>query len=155
MGCLGGTYTAFAMIAVIQPASFAGTPPQVLVPASILLPFFASFVAFVVFAPVSFGLYRLMERFNVRSFSSHCVAGVLCVALTLAIVLMVGYVASLFHDRPAQMEETGLFGQPIGQEQLFVATFALSGVAGGAAFYFARRMGISTAYSDTSEGRQS
>lgn len=156
VACLGGTYTAFAMLAIIDPKSVAGTPLLVLIPACILLPFFASFIAFVVFAPVSFGLYWFMERFSRRSLSCHCVAGALCVALTLGAILLAGYFASLFGGRPEEMEDTGLFDQVAGrQEQLFFAAWTISGMAGGIAFYFARKMGISKVYAEMPNGGRS
>lgn len=139
---LAGTYTAFALLAFVEPKSFAGVPSQVLIPASILLPFFASFIAFVVFAPVSFGLYWLMERFDRRNLCHHCMVGVMCVALTFALILLAGFTASLIGNSPEQIEETGLLGPAMAsQDYLLLAACAISGAAGGAAFYFARKVG--------------
>ncbi|WP_429816575.1 hypothetical protein [Ensifer sp. B1-9] len=139
---LAGTYTAFASLVFIDPKSFAEVPSQVLIPASILLPFCASFIAFVVFAPASFGLYWLMERFDRRNLSHHCVAGVVCVALTFALILLAGFAASLIGNAPEQIEETGLLGPAMtSQDHLLLAACAISGAAGGAAFYFARKVG--------------
>jgi MFS family permease len=141
---LGGTYTAFAMLIFAEPQSISGVSFLVLIPAGILLPFFASLVAFAVFAPVSFGLYRLMERFGRRNLSDHCLAGVVCVTLTFAFICLAAYVASLVENAPEPPEDIGLYGQPFGwQDQLFFAACAISGAADGAAFYLARKTGSS------------
>lgn len=141
---VAGTYTACALLVIIDPRAVAGVPFQVLVPTGILVPFAVAFVAFFIFAPASFGLYWLMERFERRNLGHHCLAGIVCVASTFAVILFFGYVASLLEGASEQMEGTGIFGDAGGRsDQLFLAACALSGVVGGVAFYFARKVGRS------------
>ncbi|WP_331371946.1 hypothetical protein [Sinorhizobium chiapasense] len=128
------------MLIFVEPQSISDVSLPALIPVSIVLPCFASLVAFPVFAPASFGLYWLMERFGRRNLSDHCLAGVVCVALTFAFICLAAYVGSLFENAPERPEDIGLYGQPLGwQDQLFFAACAISGAAGGAAFYFARK----------------
>lgn len=138
---LVGTYTASALLVIIEPKSIAGIPLQVIIPAGLLVPFCASLFALVIFAPASFGIYRLMERFGVRNLSLHCFAGVLCVASTGAAVLLLGQAASFFGYVRADAEATGLLASMKGSgDLLLLAVAAISGAAGGAAFYFARKI---------------
>ncbi|MCA1444376.1 hypothetical protein I6F07_30155 [Ensifer sp. IC4062] len=150
---LAGTYTAFAMLVFVDPKSISDVPFPVLISVGILLPFFVSLVAFPVFAPASFGLYWLMQRFGRRNLGYHCLAGVVCVALTFAFILLAGFIASSFENAPEPLEDVGLYGQPIGrQDQLFFAACAISGAAGGAAFYFARRIANSGTPAEKADG---
>jgi hypothetical protein len=152
---LAGTYAASALLVIVDPKSVAGVPLQVLIPAGILVPFCASFVALVVFAPASFGIYLLMERFDRRNLAYHCFAGVMCVGLTFAAVLLIGLATSRLGETRAKIEETGLLDPMMGlQDHLFLTACAISGAAGGAAFYFARKLGFpGNSATKTSGGR--
>ncbi len=153
---LAGTYTASALLVIVDPKSVAGVPLQVLIPAGILLPFCASFIALVAFAPASFGLYWLMERLERRDLHHHCLAGVVCVAVTFAAFLFAGYVASLLQGAPEHVEATGLFGEAGSRsDQLFLGGCAICGMFGGVAFYFARKVGRSGVSVETAGGGRS
>ncbi|MGE6784795.1 hypothetical protein ACQKGL_19970 [Ensifer adhaerens] len=150
---LAGTYTAAALLVIVDPRSIAGVPFQVLIPAGILAPFFMSFV---LFAPASFGLYWLMERFDRCNLGYHCLAGIVCVALTFTAILFAGFVTSLLAGAFKQMEEAGVFdGAASRSGQLFLASCALSGMVGGVAFYLARKVGISGGSIETASGGRS
>lgn len=153
---LAATYTAAALLVIVDPRSIAGVPFQVLLPAGILAPFFMSFIAFVLFAPASFGLYWLMERFERRRLGHHCLAGIVCVALTFAAILFAGYVTSLLEGASEQMEGMGILGDAGDRsDQLLLTACALCGLVGGVAFYFARKVGISGVSIETASGGRS
>ncbi len=137
--CLAGTYVAFVMLPFVDPKSVSGVPIQVLIPAALLVPFFASFISFVFFAPASFLLYSLGKRFNCRSWGCHCIGGVLCVTLMLVAILFAGLAVSTFENAEAS---DGIETTSWSQDRLLFIIFAVSGAAGGTAFYFARMMTI-------------
>lgn len=153
---LAGTYTASAIVTLADPHWLSSIPFPVLVPASVLVPFFASFIAFVVYAPASFVLYRLMERFGRRALHHHCLAGVLCVVLTFAGIALAAYVGSMFGTAPERADDPSPFAQAPGwQDQVLFAACVISGAAGGTAFYYARRIGSSESSPEKASGGQS
>jgi hypothetical protein len=143
--CLAGTYVAFVMLPLVNPKSISEIPAEVLIPAALLVPFFASLISFVLFAPASLLLYRFGKRFDCRSWGCHCLGGMLCVTLTLVAILFAGFVIS----KPENAEASGgLDTSSPSQERLFFMVYAVSGAAGGTAFYFARKMTIPQTYTN-------
>lgn len=95
----------------------------------------AVFLAFIVFLPASYALYRLLRLYGLRNALFHCLAGILCVPLSSVIVALIGIA---FFDPHQSENEAAIAEQPIALDALganLLAVYTVSGALGGYAFY--------------------
>lgn len=126
------------LLETIRLGNFAGLGwPVYSIYMAVVVLVFGSFIAFLVFLPASYVLYRLLRAYGLRNALFHCLAGILCVPLTIVIVALIGIGLS-FSDPHESENEAAIAGQPIALDALGVnllAVLTISGALGGYAFY--------------------
>lgn len=139
-----GTYS--AVILALGISALAGrnlldqVSPWVAVPTILIAPLFIAVPISLLLLPASYVVHRFIERYRLQYAVFHCLAGIVSVASTVGVALLVAFLLS---SEPADPYEAHL---PFGPTQwpmelAFHATWILSSAIGGYAFFATRILG--------------
>lgn len=129
------TTTAFAGINMLEGASL-----WVAAPAILIVPLFLAVPVALFFLPASYMMHRIVKHFRLAHPAFHCLAGILAVIFTFAVIALAAFSTSSEYVDPYEAQLS--FDQTQWPMDLaFHATWILSSAIGGYAFFASRNLG--------------